>query len=355
MERSSRSDRGSGRGDSGRGGYQYRPRSSEEAKKRADAGGSNFDSYVKETIKLFTPRGGDNIIRIMPPTWKDAAHFGYDIYLHYNIGSDNSAYLCPDKMAGKPCPICEERARAEKAGDADYASKLKPNKRVLVWMIDRNEAKDGPIMWSMPWTIDRDILKISIDKSTGEMLPIDHPYEGFDVEFERKGTGTKTEYIGIAIARRSSDLGSDRWLDFVQDNPIPDQLIIQDYDYLAKVFSGASAAAEEAPPPRASLRDDSPRGSDRSRSREPEPDWDSIHKMTFDQMADLIEAKGLNIDPQKSKDDEDLADWICEELKVEKTTSRSEAAPARRAIPPADPAPPAEESHRDRLRRMRGD
>lgn len=341
-----------GRDSGGRPGsrYEYKARTADQTKARATQTGGAFDSFIKQDYKTYTPPTGDNLVRTLPPTWENPEHFGLDAHVHYGIGPDNSSYLCLEKMKGEPCPICEERARAEKSGDTEYAAKLKVSKRVLVWVIDRNQVKEGPMIWSMAWTMDRDICKIAVDKSTGEVLQIDNPQEGYDLEFERKGTGLKTEYIGIAIARRSTELGDDRWLDYVVAHPLPDALQYYDYAHLLRVFQGGSRESPKEGSDRGG-RESSGRG--RTEDREPDYTWDSIHKMTFDEMSGLIDAKGLKIDPQKSKDDEDLADWVCEDMGI----AREEPAAApvgRRAIAPQPDAPPAAEpSHRERLRGMR--
>src|SRR5487761_2598770 len=196
-------DRGS-RESSERSGYRYQSRSPDAMKKRGDQGGTDFDTYIKDIVNMFKPNDGDNIIRALPPTWDNPEHYGLDIYVHYGVGPDNQAYLCLEKMLKKPCPVCEEMHRASKTGDEDYAKKLKPNKRVLFYLVDRNNEKDGVQAWASPWTIDRDICKISVDKRSGEVLELDNPEDGYDIEFERKGKGERTEYIGLAIARRSS-------------------------------------------------------------------------------------------------------------------------------------------------------
>ena len=321
------SGRGSGRGGSS---FKYQERSPDTYKKRGDQGGGDFDKYLSDRIKMFKPADGDNCIRIMPPTWDNAEHFGLDIFVHYGVGPDSQTYLCNQKMNNKPCPICDEREKASKDGDVDYADKLKPTKRVLVYLIDRNNEKEGPIVWSMPWTIDRDLCKLVVDKRSGDTLPIDNPETGYDINFERKGKGDRTQYIGLAVARRESDLGNPDWLDFVQDNPLDSILQFYEYDHIAGVFGGRSAKKSRDADTdldreqNAGLREVETRG-DReraSRNREPELDWDAIHSMKFEELSALIDDKNLDIKAADSNDDEELADWICEDLKIVKEAPR---------------------------------
>jgi hypothetical protein len=230
--------------------FKYRPREKDTVKKRANQSGGLFDSIFKSQFATFTPKEGDYRLRVLPPTWPDAQHFGLDIYVHYGIGSDNQSYLCLDKMLGEKCPICEQRKVAERSGDPEYARSLVPTKRVLVWVLDRADEESGPQLWSMAWTIDRDLANLSIDKASGELLLIDDPEDGYDIEFVRTGKGLKTKYSGTAVARRSSPLADDQdqadeWLKFVQDNPLTEVLQYFDYDHIASVAEGAAKKEDE--------------------------------------------------------------------------------------------------------------
>lgn len=223
--RSSRRDRGSRPSR-----FSYHKRSSKEHKKRASQRGGNFESPFNSTYKMYSPAKGENCIRILPPTWTDAKHFGFDVFVHYALG-ERGTFLCPKQMRGKRCPACEESERASRSGEDDeYIRSLKANKRVAVLLIDRDKEKEGPQLWLMPWTVDRDIAVISEDRRTGEVLPIDDPEEGFDISFVKEGEKKTTKYVGIQVERRSSPLSddserADEWLSMIQEHPIPDCMV----------------------------------------------------------------------------------------------------------------------------------
>lgn len=364
--RSSRDEEPSGRGrdrhSSGRSSsYEYQARDAESVKKRANQGANDFDKILIDGVKMWKPNDGDNRIRILPPGWKNPGHYGLDIYVHYAVGPDRGTYLCLHKMKEEECPICEERAIARRDEDEKYAKELEPKRRVLVYLIDRDHEREGVQAWAMPWTVDRDIVKVSQDKQSGAVLPLDSPEDGYDVEFEKKGSKDRTEYLGIAIARRSSPLGKDEWLDHALDQPLDGLLNYFDYDHVDKVFNGSGAQKEkprdrddqEDKPSRGRDREESFHGRDEAPSRgrgrsEPvpandDPTWESVHEMTGQELDDLVDQEKLDINPAEAKDDEDLADWICEEMKLTKTEPKT----TRRATVKDD------ESTADRLRRMR--
>src|ERR1700693_6132381 len=90
-----------------RSGFSYTPRDPDKVKERAEQTGSRFDSPFIDRFDTFRPKVGDNLIRILPPTWDDHDHYGFDIWVHSYIGPDNGTYLCLNKMQNKPCPICK--------------------------------------------------------------------------------------------------------------------------------------------------------------------------------------------------------------------------------------------------------
>jgi hypothetical protein len=230
--------------------FEYKQRDPKAAQKRANQSGGLYDSPFKSDFTSWKPKEGENRIRFLPPTWEDAEHYGLDVYVHYGIGSDDQAYLCAAKMKGEACPICDERKRAQKDGDDQYAKDLAPVKRVLVWVIDRNDEDAGPQLWSMAWSIDAEIASLSIDKRSGETLFIDNPEDGYDIEISRKGTKLRTKYSGTKIDRKPSPLADDQdtadeWLKMVQENPLTDVLVYFDPEHIAAVAAGRKAKDED--------------------------------------------------------------------------------------------------------------
>lgn len=233
--------------------FTYRAHTADDMKRRAAQGGSARDGFVNQDVKFYTPRAGDNRVRILPPTWDNAKHYGHDVFVHYRIGADASSYACLDKMTGNVgvCPICKERAKAEAAGEEEMAYQWAPKKRISCYVIDRDHEDEGVLMWNMPWTVDRDICAQAVDKSSGEVFNVDDPDGGYDLSFNKQGTAMTTKYTGVQIARRSTPLSDDpdqaeAWLAYAMKNPIPDMIVLHDADHIGKVFAGSVGSVTEA-------------------------------------------------------------------------------------------------------------
>ena len=223
--------------------FTYKARSAESNKRRADQKGNKFASIFKENLQTFSTQD-DNRIRIFPAGWDEAEHYGIDIYVHYGIGPDNQQFLCRKEMGKGSCPICEER-QSNLASDPDYAFKLKATHRVAIWLLDRNDRKAGPKLWAMPWTVDRDVSQLAQDEDNGEVLPIDHPDDGYDVLFSMEGPkGGMKKYIGLKISRKPCAISKkesrqEEWLDFITENQVLDCLNYYSEEHITGCF-GAS-------------------------------------------------------------------------------------------------------------------
>jgi len=327
--------------------FQYEKRSKDDVKKRASQSGGLFDSIVKQSFTSFTPKEGDYRLRFLPPTWENPEHFGFDIFVHYGIGSDNQSYLCLEKMKGEKCPICEERKRAEKAGDADYARTLTPTKRVLTFIVDRDNEDDGPQLWSMAWTIDRDLANLSIDKRSGEYMALDDPEDGYDVEFTRTGKGLKTKYVGIQVARKATALSDDpdqaeAWLKFVSENPLPEVLQYYDYDHIAAAAQGKAKEEDDDDDEEEDRPTRSSKSSKVASRRKQDDDEDDDEEEKFDCIACsdtgrnskggfCVCAKGKKLKAKKSIPDDDEED--------EEDDDEEEKRPTRKAAESAKKKP----------------
>jgi hypothetical protein len=229
-------------------GFKYKKRSAEDVKKRADQSGGNFDSPVKQGFDMWRPKTGENVIRILPPTWDDFDHYGLDVYMHRFIGSDSSNYICLNKMKGKHCPACAEQKLAKDGGEDDEAKALAYQKRCWVWVIDRDDRSETPQIWDMSWAQDRDIAGLSHFKS-GKILLIDHPDEGYDIIVKKTGAGLKTKYH-FNIERDSSPISDDddkqeEILNFIQENPIPSVLHFFSADHIEKKLAGTTESKDK--------------------------------------------------------------------------------------------------------------
>jgi hypothetical protein len=226
--------------------FQYKARPQESWEKRAS--GKLYEGFALDSFQVLNLRD-DNNIRILPPTWEDPQHYGIDLWVHFGVGPMNATVICLHRMKGEKCPQCEAWARAQEQGRPD-ADQLKPTRRVLVWVIDKNEDKGVPFLWAMPQTVDTAIAAICRDRMTGELFQIDHPTVGRDVYFQRKQKGGGTmfvDYMGYQLASRPTQV-EDKYLDYVLAHPLPSTLNWRTFQQIENLNLGG-VATESVPTP----------------------------------------------------------------------------------------------------------
>lgn len=291
--------------------FNYQQRSREQIETRQE-GESLFDQPYKGNYTIFSPKPGSHSIRILPPTWDNAEHYGVDVYLHSSVGTDNQTYLCLNKNEGGPggCPVCKEYDNLRRLGEEKAADEIRPYRRVLCWILNLGgEEPEKPVLFPMPVTIDRELAIRSQVKRTGEILCIDHPEEGYDVEFKKSGTGLNTKYEGVDISRVSTPISDDdavfdSVMDFILDHPLPSVLNFYDADYVANVLGGQVASSSPSSRSFDDEEEETPVRSQRSRRavvEEPEDEEEEVEVSASQPLDDAPNA------------DRDMADigWTC--------------------------------------------
>ncbi|MBX4215939.1 hypothetical protein KW797_03245 [Candidatus Parcubacteria bacterium] len=373
-----------------KGGFQYKPRSAEQVRERMSRNVGGRDSIWRQGIELFSPRKGDNTVRFMPPPPDaDWGHYGFNVVVHYGIGADESAFLCLDKMKGENCPICKQRNEAQAAGEDELADSLKPGFRVAVWVIDRAQEGKGPMLWSMPAGLDKDITKLCYDPEDGSTINPDDPEDGYDFSFTKEGEQKKTKYGGLRFARKSSPLTDDeddmqKWLEFVVENPIDSLLEFKSEEYIEKAMEGQAAPSDDKEDKKVERKKIAKRGeaeeeekparkkiAKRGEAEEEEeeekpakkkkkadddlPTWEQLEELDEDGLAGLGEEMELEFPEEGFDDIDELREFIAQRLGVEipeaeEKAEEEEEAPKKKGKVEA----PAKSNWRDKLKKMSG-
>jgi len=111
----------------------------DKIKKKAKESGSGAN-WINSKLEYFQPKKGKSKFDILPYTVSIKDHpdmekgdlwYNKTVYVHYNIGAEGNAYVCPLKTAKKPCPICEYRNKLMRDDDVDedVIKDLKPKQR----------------------------------------------------------------------------------------------------------------------------------------------------------------------------------------------------------------------------------
>jgi len=265
---------------------QYK-RSSAERRKRTTGGKYDFGD---RDVEYFKPQKGNMSLLVVPyevslddhpdRVKKGNSWCRFPIAVHYNVGIEESSYICP-KTIGKPCPICEDRARmmkeARTENDKDEAKELKPQQRELYNILDLEDPDKGVQLWDVALGNFGELLDEEIDNGNEKYDTFYDPDEPYSVEvrFKQASFGGNKYLEASKIDFEEADPMEDDDL----DNAIPlDQVcVILEYDQLQKVYLGigdhdgeseSESESEEEPEEKPSRRRNSGRGTrGRGRSR----------------------------------------------------------------------------------------
>lgn len=309
--------------------FHYRPRTAEEIHKRQTQTAGSREGFVAPNIPTYTSADGENRVRILPPTWDDAEHYGFELWAHYNVGAEEGAYLCPLKHRGEECAVCEARMQMEAEGaDIEATKVMKPKKRVAMWIIDRAHEDKGPLLWFCPQSLDREIA-IHAEDEDKAVIPLDSPDKGYDVTFLRgKNPGGYVEYTVKGVARRPSPIFDDpdeqkKVLKYISEHPVPDCVVYADSETVSNAYNGKAQprrAAEEEEGGEAEAQ------AEEGGDEEALPSWDEVHAMEEQDLIELASSYELDYEGE-FESMEEFQDWLCEQLEIEKPKKKPSIKP----------------------------
>lgn len=339
--------------------FVYQERSADSVFERTRKG-SDKDGYINlAEFKWFSVKeNADHCIRPLPPFWPNAQHWGIDIHVHFNIGSDNAAYLCLNKMKKGKCPICEEIAKSD---DEKYVKKMKVSPRVLQWIIDRDNEKAGPILWAPAKSFDTVLLSVATNKKNRSATPVDNPDRGTDVSFKTEGSKNEGHLKYLAHkCEEPSSLSEDEnkynvWLEFVQKNQLPSLLKFYTYDHIYTALHGKSPVQSESQETlihavKATVTEEKPQTILSQTQVKPDHKFDYTYEQVMmasteeldNILSTIMEYLAVNESEVSAMDDNKLKVYICSLLKLSSTITENSDSPAtklrnrfKRSVSPA--------------------
>lgn len=302
----------------------FRKKKSEELRRRA-MGNSGLE-YLNADAKPYKPKVGKSIARIMDATWPAATHYGFNVKLHYEIGVNKATVLCLRNL-NQVCPICEEVDKARLNRDVEFATKYVSKPRVLVYLIDREDAEAGPQVWPMPKTVDTDLALASEDEASKEMVFIDDPNEGYDIVIVKTVPGgvlRNTNY-NVKLAKHSSKLSDDEklmksWLKQTVDHPIPSLLKYESAEHIKEMIGGGQEPEEEAEvtsevsTKHQIIDDNEDPTTEETSAAKVNISEAVVMKMKRKELLTLISTHELSVDTDNYESTTDLAEAVCLEL-----------------------------------------
>jgi len=203
-------------------------RTQESHERREDSG--RFGSIFKDIpgLQMWKCGAAEHVVDIIPfvagadnPTEKqgDVAYV-METWVHYGVGVNEDAFVCPARTFNRECPICEyqKKLREEDPDEnEDLIKSLNPKRRAIYNIVcrdnDKEEAK-GVQVWDVAhWFMERHLTPLAKKPKGGGFILFADPDLGKSISFERKGSGaTNSEFLGHKFIDREEPI-SDEELD----------------------------------------------------------------------------------------------------------------------------------------------
>lgn len=315
--------------------FKYNRRDPSKHRDRVNQQSGRWANPIREGIKEWRPAAGNHSIRILPPTWEDADHYAYDVWVVWNVGADKEQYVTSGVMkSDENDPLAKALQYAKANGDDDAIDALSPSRRCWCWVIVSGEENEGPQLWSMPQSVDQELAKKAYKKRSREIIWLDDPEDCADIDFTVKGTGLKKKYEDFEIIASIGPVSKDSeqvvdWIKYIQKNPIPDCIRYYDHEHIARALEGGvgrreKADEEDAPRTRSAARkrieDEEEEEAPRTRKRRQKIDDGEEEPPKTKQ---LIEDDGEELAPRKRKAKRESIDDADEDLDKPKDLRQS--------------------------------
>lgn len=157
-------------------------------------------AYVKGDIEIFTPIDGDNQIRIVPPLSEDdhATLWGLEVWAYY---LNNQSFLSSKTLKKADTDPIADHFFKLRQSDPESAKTFRGVKRHLMFILDLNDDKEQLKLWAAPPTLVDEFIRLSKNRRTGQLIPLEDPKDGRIIFFTKTGTGIGTKYTGVEVGR----------------------------------------------------------------------------------------------------------------------------------------------------------
>jgi hypothetical protein len=158
----------------------------------------------KRGVEFWKPKEGDSLVRILPP-WNDEGVWYLEVPYHYGLGEENKRAICPKRLLGKKCYICEKVKELQNLGNdaKPLAEKIRAKNTFYYNILDLKDLDKGVQIMQSGVTIFKDLLFYDLDEEWGN---ITHKKTGYNIVINREGTtATNTKYK-VSPKKNSSPL-----------------------------------------------------------------------------------------------------------------------------------------------------
>lgn len=217
---------------------------------------------VDGEVTFYKPVEGKNRINIIPYEIKTKNHplvkkgefeigdkdYVMDFYIHKSVGPTEASVLCLKSTYGKPCPVCELRAKLRKDGKEDEAKALKPSHRVAYNVEDLKEPGKVKIFETSHFLFEKELIDEARDDEENGFVDFADPEEGKEIRFRAskvsQGGFEFLEFKSFGFEDRDEEVSSKLLKQAISFDEI---MSVPTYDDVEKILYGADDFEDDEP------------------------------------------------------------------------------------------------------------
>ena len=164
---------------------------------------ANTVSYIKSDLPIFVPKDGDNAVRILPTLEEDqyAQLLGIELRVYF---IKNKFWVSPTAFNGQKYDPLSYKYFQMRNSEIKAAEKYRGQRRFVMHILDANDRKNPQLkIWPGPISLVEELVDLSRNPKTGDVIPIEDPNQGRLIYFNKSGTGAATRYSQLVIDDKS--------------------------------------------------------------------------------------------------------------------------------------------------------
>lgn len=214
-----------------------------------------------EGVNFFkVDKPGIRLIDIMPYVTKldskyaDAGDLYYErtYWAHRSVGPNQEMVICPAKTLGKPCPICEHRAKLsnDPNADEDMIAALAPKERQLFLVRDLKDPDRGLQLWDVSFHLFGKLLDERIRSCDDDERDLWDGFANLDEGSTLRCSFTEETFAGRNFQKCAAIDLKPRKVQYdaadIEEHPcLDDLLVIRSYEELKKLFLQVDTAVDD--------------------------------------------------------------------------------------------------------------
>lgn len=185
---------------------------------------------LSHEVEFFKPEDGRNTINIIPFKIKNKNHplvkrgilnigdmdYVMDVFVHKNVGAGGATVVCLKQTYGKPCPICEFRAKLKKEGRDKEADAFKFSRRAIYNVQDIKNPEKLKLFDVSHYLFEKELIDEASDGENGENF----------VDFADIENGKQINFKSVKVSKGGFEFNEYKSFSFRdREKPLNDSII----------------------------------------------------------------------------------------------------------------------------------